>query len=88
MRPDSAGPFSPEGVGAPLTTFPKSKALPGVFGVFADAPKEANAPEPRPKALDAPAVGDETAGDASGMALKGFDFPCDEVSPPNLFPGV
>lgn len=89
VRPGSVGPFSPDGVRAPPTTFPKSKALPGVFGVLEDAPNEANAPEPKPKAVEAPAVGDDTAaGDANGMALKGFDFPCDEVSPPNLFPGV
>ena len=88
VRPGSAAPFSAEGVRAPPTTFPKSKALPGVFGVLEDAPKEANAPEPKPKALDAPAAGEDTTGVANGMALKGFDFPCDEMSPPNLFPGV
>ena len=40
-----------------------------------DAPNDANAPEPKPKALDAPTVGDGMAGDASGMELKGLVFP-------------
>lgn len=39
------------------------------------APKDANAPEPKPKALDAPAVGDGMAGDVKGIVLKGFAFP-------------
>lgn len=65
--------FSP-GVLAPPppTTDPKSRALPGDFGAL-EAPNEANAPEPRPKALDAPAVGE---GIAAGVAvLKGFLLP-------------
>ena len=37
---------------------PKSGAVPGVLGVFDDAPNEAKAPDPRPKAEEAPAVGD------------------------------
>lgn len=52
------------------------------------APKDAKAPEPRPKALDAPTVGDDMAGDANGMELKGLDFPWEEVSPPYRLPGV
>ena len=69
------------------TTLPKSRAVPGVFGIFED-PKDANAPEPRPNALDAPAVGEAmevTEGDA---VLKGFLVPCDEVSPPCFLPSV
>lgn len=65
--------------------FIQSKALPGVFGVF-DELKEANAPEPRPKALDAPEVGDETVLVFKGeMALNGLPLPSEPPSPlPNL----
>ena len=60
----------------------------GVFGVF-DDPKLANAPEPRPKAEEAPAMGDAKAPLAPGVRLlKGFDFPCDGASPPNRFEDV
>jgi len=80
--------FSMAGVLADnATTLPKSRAVPGVFGIFED-PKDANAPEPRPNALDAPAVGEAmevTEGDA---VLKGFLVPCDEVSPPCFLPSV
>jgi hypothetical protein len=54
-----------------------SKGLPGVFGVFAE-PKEANAPEPRPKALEAPLVGDVIT---PGVVAECDDLPWDEVSP-------
>lgn len=37
-----------------------SIAVPGVFGVFAEEPKDANAPDPKPKAEEAPAVGEAT----------------------------
>lgn len=62
----------------------QSKAVPGVFGVFADAPKLEKAPVPKPKADVAPVDGDATAvlvaiGD---MALNGFDRPPCELSPP------
>jgi hypothetical protein len=53
---------------------PKSKALPGVFGVLVDPPKDAKAPDPRPNALDAPAVGDGIAA-AGDMALNGLGLP-------------
>ena len=58
-----------------------SKGLPGVFGVLPD-PKDANAPEPSPNALDAPPPppGEATLG--VGTLLKGFVLPCDELSPP------
>ena len=36
---------------------PKSRDVPGVLGVFALDPKDAKAPEPSPKAEDAPVVG-------------------------------
>jgi len=56
-----------------------SKGLPAVLGVLAD-PNDANAPEPRPKALEAPPVGDvkPAPGVLKGLALP----PCDDVSPP------
>ena len=73
------GGFSAVGV-FPLAMDWKSIAGPGVLGVF-EAPKDANAPDPRPNALDAPVVGDET--DAE---LKGFLLLCDEDSP--LLPSV
>jgi hypothetical protein len=74
--------FSAVGVlpdGPPLRDW-KSIAVPWVFGVF-EAPKDANAPDPRPNALEAPVVGDVT--DAE---LKGFLLLCDEVSP--LLPSI
>ena len=56
----------------------------GVFGVFTEEPKEAKAPDPRPKAEDAPAVGEVTLVAVAGeVVLKGLDLPWDEVSPPN-----
>lgn len=59
---------------------PKSRAAPGVFGVL-DAPKEANAPDPSPNALDAPAAGEEMVVDDGVATLKGFLLLCDELSP-------
>lgn len=55
-----------------------SKGLAEVFGVLAD-PNEANAPEPRPKALEAPLVGDTRP---PGVVLKGFGLVDEGVSPP------
>lgn len=59
-----------------------SKGFPPDFGVLAD-PKDAKAPEPKPKALDAPLVGDvrPPPGVLKGLALP----PCDEESPPWRF---
>lgn len=77
--PKSLMDFSAVGVLAPPPTTPlKSNAEPGVFGVFAE-PKDANAPDPRPKALDAPAVGEATT--AGDMVLKGFLVLWEELSP-------
>jgi len=73
--------FSVPGVGD-ATAEPKSRDVPGVLGVFAEEPKEAKAPEPRPKAEEAPDEGEETLVDSGEMALNGFDLPCEEVSPP------
>jgi hypothetical protein len=64
----------------PPTAVLKSNAPPGVFGVFAD-PKEANAPDPNPNALDAPAVGEANEVAEGDMALKGFLLLWDERSP-------
>lgn len=78
--------FSAVGVFEPIATaFPKSKVPPDVFGGFAE-PNEANAPDPKPNALDAPTVGEmsEAEGD---IALKGFLLPWDELSP-CLLPSV
>jgi hypothetical protein len=63
----------------------KSKAVPGVLGVLAEDPKDANAPEPRPNAEEPPVVGEARPLGVSGdTPLKGFLPPCDE-SPPNRF---
>lgn len=63
-------------------TLPKSSTPPGVFGVFED-PKEANAPVPKPNALDAP-VGEATEVVDGDMELKGFLLLWEEVSPCRL----
>jgi hypothetical protein len=84
---DSLRLFSAVGVLAPPRTLPKSNALPGDFGVF-EAPNDANAPEPSPNALDAPTVGEGTTGVGEDIALKGLDFPCEDVSPPYRFESV
>lgn len=66
----------------------KSKAVPGVFGVLVADPKEAKAPEPRPKAVEPPVVGDASPPGVNGeMALKGFRPPCDESPPKRLVVG-
>ena len=84
-RPPSRADFSVEGV---LAAAPRaaSNGFPGDLGVLAEAlPNDAKAPEPRPKALDAPPVGDASAPPGVVVALKGLDFPCEELSPPNRF---
>jgi hypothetical protein len=55
-----------------------SKGFAEVLGVLAD-PNDAKAPEPRPKALDAPAVGDTRP---PGVVVNGFGLIDDGVSPP------
>jgi hypothetical protein len=64
-----------------------SRDAPGVLGVFAEEPKEANAPDPSPNAEDAPFdVGEEMFAVVSGdIPLKGFDLPVLPLSPPNRF---
>lgn len=72
------------GGAAVLAAFPKSNAVPGVFGVLFADPNEANAPEPNPKAVDAPEVGEDMFVVVNGdIALNGFARPWEGVSPPN-----
>ena len=53
----------------------KSREVPGVLGVFAEDPKEAKAPDPRPKAEEAPLVGEATLVVVKGaMPLNGLDL--------------
>lgn len=61
-----------------------SIAIPGVFGVFADKPKDAKAPEPSPNAEEAPAVGEATLVVVvkGVMPLSGV-LPLGVLSPPN-----
>lgn len=75
------------GVGAPEATFPKSKAVPGVFGVLVAEPNDAKAPVPRPNAEDAPVVGEEILFVVKGeMLLNGFERPpCELSAPPKRF---
>jgi hypothetical protein len=63
----------------------KSKAVPGVLGVLAVEPKDANAPEPSPNADEPPVVGEAKPPGVSGdTPLNGFRPPCEE-SPPKRF---
>ena len=83
--PSSFSLFSGAGEGE-AAKGPKSRDVPGVLGFFAEEPKEANAPDPRPKADDAPAVGEDMLVVVKGgMLLKGLDLPCEDVSPPKRF---
>ena len=80
--------FSPGVVGAfvEVAAVLKSKAVLGVLGVLLAAPKDANAPEPKPKADEPAVVGDASPPPVRGeIALKGFRPPCDDVSPPKRF---
>ncbi len=86
LEPRSLICFSPEGVFGPTptpTTLLKSNAPPGVFGVL-EEPKDANAPDPRPNALAAPAVGEARELAEGDIALNGFLLLCEEVSPCRL----
>ena len=63
----------------------KSNALPGVFGVF--DPNDAKAPEPRPNAVEPPALGDAVVVALRGpLALKGL-FLVDDILPKRFGPG-
>lgn len=64
----------------------RSRDAPGVRGVLADDPKEANAPEPRPKAEEAPFVeGVTLLVVKGGMPLNGLDLPLVDTSPAKRF---
>lgn len=64
----------------------RSRDAPGVRGVLAEDPKDANAPEPRPKADEAPFVEGVTLLVVNGgMPLKGLDLPLEDTSPPKRF---
>lgn len=74
------------GTAAGVEAVLKSNAVPGVLGVLLADPKDAKAPDPRPKAEEPPVVGDASAPGVNGeMALKGLRPPCDDVSPPKRF---
>lgn len=71
--------------GAPIVAALKSNAVPGVFGILFAEPKEANAPDPRPKAVEPAVVGDASPPAVMGeSALKGLRPPWEEVSPKRL----
>jgi hypothetical protein len=72
--------FSAVGVFA-ATPKAASNGFPGDLGVLAE-PNEANAPEPRPKALDAAPIGDARLPPGVVTELSEC-FPCDVLSPPN-----
>lgn len=62
---------------------PRSRDVPGVLGVLAVVPNDAKAPEPSPKAEDAPVVGVGTLVVAKGvMPFNGLGFP--PVPPPSV----
>lgn len=65
---------------------PKSRDVPGVLGVFAVDPKDAKAPEPSPKAEDAPVVGVDAPVVVKGdMPFSGFALPPVVPSVPKRF---
>lgn len=67
---------------------PSSSDDPGVFGVFPVDPNDAKAPDPRPKAEEAPLVGDATLVVVKGaIPLNGLVLLLKEPSPPNRFAG-
>lgn len=64
---------------------PRSSAVPRVLGVFVVDPKDAKAPDPKPKAEDAPDVGEATAVVLSEvMPLAALALPPKAPSPPNF----
>lgn len=60
----------------------ESIAVPGVLGVLADRPKEAKAPEPRPKAEEAPGAGEATLVVVKGAMPLSEDLALGVLSPP------
>ena len=67
----------------------KSREVPGVLGVFAEDPKDANAPDPRPNADEAPVVGEAVVVVVKGaMPLNGLGLLLKGPSaPPKRFAG-
>lgn len=62
---------------------PNSRDVPGVLGVFAEDPNDAKAPDPRPKAEEAPLVGEEALVVVKGaMPLNELDLLLKDPSPP------
>lgn len=62
---------------------PNSRDVPGVLGVFAEDPKDAKAPDPRPKADEAPLVGEAALVLVKGaMPLNGLGLLLRDPSPP------
>ena len=79
--------FSPTAVeGVELA---KSREVPGVLGVFAEDPKDAKAPDPRPNADEAPLVGEAVVVVVKGaMPLNGLGLLLKGPSaPPKRFAG-
>ena len=73
-------------VAAGVLELAKSNDVPGVLGVFAVDPKDAKAPEPSPKAEEAPTVGDEIfVVVKGGMPFIVFALPPALPSPANRF---
>lgn len=75
--------FSADGVlpPPPIEPMASSKGLPGVLGVLAE-PNAAKAPDPSPKALEAPPVAEGDVRPPPGVVeLKGFERPWEEVGP-------
>lgn len=89
--PEASFPASFSRFSAPeVEAFPKlpaSREVPGVLGVLTEDPKEANAPEPRPNAEDAPfGVGEEMFVVLRGdIPLNGLVLPPPAVSLPKRF---
>lgn len=80
--PASFSRFSTTGVVDP----PGPRAEPGIPEVLVDDPKEANAPEPSPKAKDAPLMGGVTVFvDKGVMPLNGLGLPVVAASAPKRF---
>lgn len=83
--PRILSPLAPgvEGDATAPAALPKSNAVPGVLGVFVAEPNDAKAPDPSPKAVEAPVVGEAMVPvDKGGMALKGLERPPWEEPPP------
>ena len=73
-------------VAAGVLELAKSNDVPGVLGVFVVDPKDAKAPEPSPKAEEAPVVGDEIfVVVKGGMPFIVFALPPALPSPANRF---